>query len=43
MEKLVYVILAAGVIGNIAVYYGLYRVRKSNKQHREQHQGHIPA
>lgn len=43
MEKLVYALLAAGIIGNIAVYYGLYRIHKSNKQHREQHQDHIPA
>lgn len=38
MEKLIYVILGFGVVGNIAIYYALYRVRKHNKQHRENNQ-----
>lgn len=32
MEKLIYVILGFGVVGNIAVYYALYRIRKHNRQ-----------
>jgi hypothetical protein len=32
MEQLIYVILGFGVIGNIAIYYALYKVRKHNKQ-----------
>lgn len=35
MKKLIYVILGLGVVGNIAVYYALYRIRKHNKQHGE--------
>lgn len=32
MEKLIYVILGFGIVGNIAVYYALYKVRKNRKQ-----------
>lgn len=32
MEKLIYAIIGFGVAGNIAIYYGLYKVRKSRKQ-----------
>lgn len=28
MEKLIYVILGFGVVGNIAVYFALYRISK---------------
>jgi hypothetical protein len=31
MEKLIYVILGFGVVGNIAIYYALYRVRKRKR------------
>jgi hypothetical protein len=31
MEKLIYVILGFGVVGNIAVYYALYKVRKRKR------------
>lgn len=41
MEKLIYVILGFGAVGNIAVYYALYRVRKHNKQRHPNPKLHI--
>jgi hypothetical protein len=43
MEKLVYVILGFGVVGNIAIYYALYKVRKHNKQRHQNQKRHIPT
>lgn len=43
MEKLIYVILGFGVIGNIAVYYALYRIRKHKRQHLPNQKRHISA
>jgi len=43
MEKLIYVILGFGVVGNIAVYYAFYIVRKHNKQHHTNQKCRISA
>lgn len=43
MMKLIYVILVFGVLGNIAIYFALYKVRKSKQQQRRQVQaGRLP-
>lgn len=41
MIKLIYVILGFGVVGNIAVYYALYKVRMHNKQLHTNQKRHI--
>lgn len=34
MERLIYVILGFGIVGNIGIYYGLYKVRKYRSEVR---------